>query len=76
MKCAKAREQGLEHVRGLGVFEKVDEREAVAQCKVTPVDTKWIDTNEEEPMQFRSRIVVREFKCDDRPDLLAWTLPL
>ena len=41
--------------------------------------TQWIDTDiafEWEPMQSRSRIVVREFKSDDRPDLYAGTPPL
>ena len=49
--------------------ETFDEREAIAQCQVTPVDTKWGDTNkafEGEPLQIRSR-----FKSDDRPGLLA-----
>ena len=43
--------------------------------QVTPVDTKWIDTNktfEEERMQIRSRIVAKE----DRPDLHAETPPV
>ena len=41
----------------LGMHEKVDEREAIVQYQVTPVDTKLIDTNkvfEEDPMQIRS----------------------
>ena len=43
------------------------------------MDTKWVDTDkalEGEPMQIRSRIVAREFKSDDRPDLYAGTPPL
>ena len=46
------------------------------KTEVTPVDTKWIDTNkafEGEPMQIRSRIVARGVKSDDRPDLHAGT---
>ena len=46
---------------------------------ITPVDTKWIDTDkafEGEPMQIRSRMCAREFKSDDRPDLYAGTPPL
>ena len=31
---------------------------------------------EEEPMQIRSRIVARDFKSNDRPDLYARTPPL
>ena len=73
-----ARELELKYLRDLGVYEKVDEKEAVAKYKITPVDTKWIDTDkafEGEPMQIRSRIVAREFKSDDRPDLYAGTPP-
>ena len=75
----KARELELEYLRDLGVYEKVDEKEAVEKYGVTPVDTKWVDTDkalEEEPMQIRSRMCAREFKSDDRPDLCAWTPPL
>ena len=59
--------------------EKVDEKEAVAKYGITPVDTKWVDTNkafEGEPVQIRSRMCAREFKSDDRPDLYAGTPPL
>ena len=72
----EAREKELEYLRELGVYEKVDERTAVVKYNVTPVDTKWVDTDrafEEEPMQIRSRIVAREFKsrarcvCENSP---------
>ena len=75
----QAREKELKYLRELGVFEKVDERAAVAKYNVTPVDIKWVDTDkafEEEPMQIRSRIVAGEFKSGDRPDLNAGTSPL
>ena len=54
----QSRDQQLKYLRDLGVYEQVDEREAIAQYQVTPVDTQWIDTNktsEGEPMQIRSR---------------------
>ena len=72
----RAREQELKYLRDFGVYEEVDEREAIAHYQVTPVDTKWIDTNkafEEEPMQIRPRIVAKEFTCGDRPDVYAVT---
>ena len=72
----QAREKELKYLRELGVHEKVDEHAAVAKYNVTPVDTKWVDTDkafEGEPMQIRSRIVAREFKSGDRPDLYAGT---
>ena len=75
----KAREPELKYLRDLGVYEKFDEKEAVAKYKIAPVDTKWIDTDkafEGEPMQIRSRMCARDFKSDDRPDLYAGTPPL
>ena len=54
--CAvrKARELELQYLRNLGVYEKVDEKEAIKKYGVTPIDTKWIDTDkafEGEPLQ-------------------------
>ena len=75
----EARELELKHLRDLGVYEKVDEKEAVEKYGVTPVDTKRVDTDkafEGDPMQIRSRMCAREFKSDDRPDLYAGTPPL
>ena len=63
----------------LGVYEKVDEEEACEKYGITPVDTKWVDTDkafEGEPMQVRSRMCARDFKSDDRPDLYAGPPPL
>ena len=64
----QVREQELKYLRDLGVYEKIDEREAIAKYQVTSVDTEWIDTNnaiEREPMQMRSRVVAREFKSGE-----------
>ena len=75
----QARELELKYLRDLGVYENVDEKEAVEKDRITLVDTKWVDTDkafEGEPMQTRSRMCAREFKSDDRPDLNAGTPPL
>ena len=48
----KARELELKYLRDLGVCEKIDEKEAVAQNRLTPVDSEWVDTDkafEEQP---------------------------
>ena len=69
----------MKYLRDLGVYKKVDEKEAVEKYGVTPVDTKWVDADkafEEEPLQIRSRMCAREINSDDRPDLHAGTLPL
>ena len=65
MQCAKLANWNLKYLRDFGVYEKVDEKEAVEKYGVTPVDTKWVDTDkafEGEPMQIRSRMCAREFK--------------
>ena len=75
----EARVKELKYLRELGVYEKVDERTAVATYNVTPVDTTWVDTDkafEAEPMHVHSRVVARDFKSGDRPDLYEGTLPL
>ena len=41
----QAREKELKYLRELGVYEKVDERTAVAKYTVTPVHTMWVDTD-------------------------------
>ena len=41
----ETREKELKYLRELGENEKVDERAAVAKYNVTPVDTKWVDTD-------------------------------
>ena len=55
------------------MYEKVDERTAVAKYGVTP---RSVDTNkafEEGPMQVRSRMAAREFNHGDRVVLQAGT---
>ena len=59
---ARELELELQYLRDLKVYEKVDEMEAVEKYGITPVDTKWVDTEkafEVEPMQIRSRMCVR-----------------
>ena len=72
----RARDQELKYLRDLGVYEKVDEREAIAKDQLIPIETKWIDTDkafEGEPTQIRSGVFAREFNSEDRPELYAGT---
>ena len=41
----EARELERKYQRDLGVYEKVGEKEAVEKNGITPVDTKWVDTD-------------------------------
>ena len=57
----KARELELKYLRDLGVYEKVDEKEAVAKYGITPVDSKWVETDKafvEEPCRSEPRGIV------------------
>ena len=68
----KARESELKYLRDPGVYEKVDEKEAVEKYGITPVEMKWVDTDKaREPVQVRSRMCARDLKSDDRPDFLS-----
>ena len=61
----KAREQELKYPRNLAVYERVDEREAIAKYRHPPIYTKWIDTDnalEGEPMQVRGRANANQIK--------------
>ena len=39
----QARDQEVKYLPDLVVYEKVDERDAIARSQVTPGDTNWID---------------------------------
>ena len=59
----------------MGVYTKVP-RSQVGGSKV--ITTKWLDTGkgDAENPNYRARLVGREIKMDDRPDLFAATHPL
>ena len=63
----------MDYFRRMGVYRKIKRSEVPAGAKI--ITTKWVDTNkgtEQEP-NYRSRLVGREIKTDDRPDLFAAT---
>ena len=59
------------------VYTKVPVEECWANTGKAPIATRWIDINkgdENEP-NYRSRLVAKEFKTDERPELFAATPP-
>ena len=74
----QARAEEVKYVQQMKLYKKVP----VSTCKqVTgkaPIQTRWIDTNkgDEKNPQYRSRLVAKEIKRDNRPDLFAATPPL
>ena len=74
--CIDARRLEMDYFRRMGVYRKIKRSEVPAGARI--ITTKWVDTNkgtEDEP-NYRSRLVGREIKTDDRPDLFAATPPL
>ena len=74
--CIDARKLEMQFFRKMGVYRKIKRTDLPPGAKV--ITTKWVDTNkgtEAEP-NYRSRLVGREIKTDERPDLFAATPPL
>ena len=74
--CIEARRLEMQFFRKMGVYRKMKRADLPPGAKV--ITTKWVDTNkgsDAEP-NYRSRLVGREIKTDERPDLFAATPPL
>jgi hypothetical protein len=72
-----ARKLEMAYFKQMGVYVKVPRSKAKQlNCKV--ITTKWLDTNkgDEASPNYRSRLVGREIKRDNRLDLFAATPPL
>ena len=57
----------MKYLGDVGVYEKVDERDAIARNQVTALDTKWTDKKSirGDRMQIMSRLAARELKSGD-----------
>ena len=72
----QARQLEMAFFRKMGVYRKMPRSQMPPGART--ITTKWVDTNkgtDEEP-NYRSRLVSREIKTDDQPDLFAATPPL
>ena len=65
----------MDYFRKMGVYRKVHKSHAVGKPLIS---TRWVDTNKgtEECPNYRSRLVGREIKKDNRMDLFSATPPL
>ena len=74
----KAREEEIQYVRKMNLYEKVP----ISQCYETtgkaPITVRWIDINkgDQSNPNYRSRLVAREINTHKRDDLFAATPPL
>ena len=73
-----AREEEMGEVRKHEVYEKVPIEECWERTGKAPIQTRWIDINKGDNVhpEYRSRLVAKDFKRDNRKDLFAATPPL
>ena len=73
----EARKLEIEFFKKMGVYKKV-KRDWVKNQGAKVIGVRWIDINkgDHENPDYRSRLVAKYFKGDDRPDLFAATPPL
>ena len=72
-----ARKDEIAYFRARQVYEKVATQECWDVTGKAPIATRWVDINkgDEANPNYRSRLVAKEFKTNDRPDLFAATPP-
>ena len=74
----EARKAEMEHLQKMQVHKKVP----VQQCKDAtgkmPIKVRWIDTNEQHEVnpKYRCRLVAKEFKRHNDPDLFSSIPPI
>ena len=74
----KARLDEMCQIRTHAVYDKVPIEECYIVTGKKPIQTKWLDINkgDEDNPEYRSRLVAKEIKSDNRLDLFAATPPL
>ena len=74
----EARKEEMEEFRKHEVYEKVPIEECKKATGKAPIPVRWIDINKGDTTtpEYRSRLVAKEIKRDNRDDLFAATPPL
>ena len=72
-----ARAEELSVVKKMEVWRKVRREECFQSTGRAPIKLRWVDINmgDELHPKYRSRIVAKEIKIDNRPELFAATPP-
>eukprot|EP00973_Karenia_brevis_P039952 5514950-Karenia_brevis.AAC.1 len=62
----------------MGVYRKVPIKKCIEQTGKMPIGVRWIDVNKQDTLnpKYRSRLVAKEFKTYNDPDLFAATPPI
>ena len=73
---ARAVEMG--HVKELGVYRKVPIQQCWDKTRRGPIAVRWVDINKGDGINpdYRSRLVAKELRINEREDLFAATPPL
>ena len=73
----KARREEIVYFKEMKVYEKVPRWLCLQETGSEPIGVRWVDINkgDSENPNYRSRLVAREFKTDDRPEWYAATPP-
>ena len=73
----EARKEEMRYFRDMKVYEKVDIAECWAATGKAPIGVRWVDINKGDVAQpnYRSRLVAKEFKTEERPEWYAATPP-
>ena len=73
-----ARAEELAVVKKMQVWRKVRREECFQATGRPPIELKWADINKGDELhpKYKSRIVAKEIKTDNRPELFAATPPL
>lgn len=75
----KAREEEIGYYKKMRVYDKMNREEAVKKYGVKPIQVRWVDVDKAHPgeeEQYRSRLVAKEIRKDERPELYAGTPPV
>ena len=74
----KAREEEIREYNHHGVYRKVPITQCWERTGKAPIPVRWIDINKGDEVnpEYRSRLVAKEIKMDNREDLFAATPPL
>jgi len=73
----KAREEEINEYKQHGVYEKGPIEQCWERTDKAPIPVRWIDINKGDKLnpEYRSRLVAKEIKMDNREDLFAATSP-
>ena len=71
-------EEIREGIRKYKVYSNVPIKACIDKTGKAPIGTRWVDVNKGDKVhpEFRSRLVAKEIKVDNRMDLFAATPPL